>query len=790
MKMSHKINKLAFAVAFAITSASSFAAEDNNETNNNAENDNAIVVTATRRAENVQDVPISLTVVDGDYMERSGIETLADLALHVPNFSLTNSSQATDARLTIRGVGSVGNTAIEGSVGVFIDGVYYPRPGSVLGNLLDISAVEVLRGPQGTLFGRNTPMGALNITTNDPTDEFRANTHISYGNFSALNVGATVSGGLSDTVFGLVSVNYADRDGYAYNELDDTDFSDKDDLSVRAKLLFDISETVEAKITVDFAEVNHTGTIVELLPETNSALFMGTTQALFGIPAGSGDDPYDRVVNQVHNDNGHDEQYGISAQFKVDIGEYEFKSITAVRNWENQYLDESVIRIAADLVPRNTFYENETFSQEFQILSPKGEKFDYVAGLFYYKEDYNIDINFDAGSAYCIPTVFGLVRGQLLAAGMDLATATATAMGQAQACAGFQQDAFIESEFEQELESLAAFAQGTFHINDKTDATLGLRWTSDEKNGSFITQLNNPFASLLRTPESSPDLTVDDSKVTWMANLSYKFSDDIMGFFTASTGFKSGGFNSQGGSEALGERRTFNSENTENLELGIKSSFLDRALIANVTVYRTTIDDFQDRSFDGLSFITTNAGELQQQGVEIDFTATPASNFLITGGIGYLDSQFLSYPNGSGLPGGGPVQDLKGFSSHRAPKLQANLTADWSIDLDDSTLSLFVRPSLSYISERNLGGTTNHNPQTMQSSYTLTSLRLGVEDFNAGWRLTAFVDNATDEGYCSALFNQPLGAQIGAENSTTNTTAIRCVVAAPRTYGVRFSHSY
>jgi len=786
--MNFKLKLIPYAVAFAMTSITANAAEDSDDPSADSEGQKIIIVSATRRAEDVQSVPISLTVVDGEYMERSGIDNLEDLSTHVPNFNMGTSSQVTNTRLIIRGVGSVGNTAVEGSVGVFIDGVYYPRPGSVISNLLDISSIEVLRGPQGTLFGRNTPMGALNITTNDPSDEFRAKTHVSYGNYSDLNIGTTISGGLSDTVSGLASINYSDRDGYGYNELTNKEIGDVENLTFRGKLLFDISDSVEAKLTVDFAEVEHTGSIVELLPETNSPLFIGTTTALYGVPAGSGDDPYDQVVNQTNDDNATDEQWGVTAQLKLDLSDFEFKSITAIRNWENDYKDEGSLRIAADLVPRNSFYTNDTLSQEFQILSPEGDTFDYVAGLFYYQEDFDIDTSFDAGTDFCSPTVFGIVRGQLIAAGLDPATATATALAQATACAGFAQDEFVTSQFRQELESLAIFAQGTFHINDSLDTTLGIRWTEDEKTGSFEQQLNNPFGSIFRAPESTPDLKVDDNKVTWLASVRYQFNDEVMGFFTTSTGFKSGGFNSQGTLVALGDRRTFANETTENLEMGIKSSFFDKALTANMTVYQTDIKDFQSRSFDGLSFVTTNAGELRQKGVEIDFTYRATDNLKFSGGLGTLDSEFLSYPNGSGLPGG-PVQDLTGTPNHWSPELQANLTADWSIPLS-SNLSMFVRPAINYVDDQNIGGSTNQNPQTIQPSYSLASLRLGVEDFDAGWRVTAHVDNLTDKGYCSTMFDQPLGGNLGAVNVASNTTAIRCVVGAPRTYGVKFSYDY
>jgi iron complex outermembrane receptor protein len=343
--------------------------------------------------------------------------------------------------------------------------------------------------------------------------------------------------------------------------------------------------------------------------------------------------------------------------------------------------------------------------------------------------------------------------------------------------------------FEQELDSIAVFAQGTYHFSDKLSGTAGLRWTKDEKTASFVQVLNNPFAAAIRIPESSPNLAFDDSKMTWLANLNYQFDDTLLGFFNMATGFKSGGFNSQGAATDISDRRAFDSETTENIELGIKSSWLDDDLTANITFYRTDITDFQDRSFDGLSFLTSNAGELRQQGVEVDFKANLNDSFRIFGGFSFLDSKFLDYQNASPLPGGVGTQNLTGRPNHRAPRWQGNLTIDWSMPLGDN-LDLFVRPSYSYVSEANLGGDTNLNPQTVQAGYGLLSLRTGVEDFASGWRLEAYVDNATDKGYCGGMFDQPFGAQLGAVNAANNTTVIRCVVGSPRTYGIKFSYSY
>ena len=208
-----------------------------------------------------------------------------------------------------------------------------------------------------------------------------------------------------------------------------------------------------------------------------------------------------------------------------------------------------------------------------------------------------------------------------------------------------------------------------------------------------------------------------------------------------------------------------------------------------MTLYRTDIADFQDRSFDGLSFITSNAGELRQQGLEVDFKATPTDNLAIYGGYSYLDSAFLSYPGASPLPGNTGVQDLTGRPNHRSPKHQGNLTFDYSVEMDGK-YTLFVRPSMNYMGEHYQGGDTNLNTQTIQEGYSIINLSTGVENFDAGWRVEAYVNNLADKGYCTGMYDQPLGAQLGAINAANNTVVLRCVVGNPRTAGVRFSYTY
>ncbi|MBE9548172.1 MAG: TonB-dependent receptor [Proteobacteria bacterium] len=729
-----------------------------------------VVVTAQKRVESIQEVPISISVYSGDFLEDTGVKTLEDVARLAPNFYISNSSQQTNNRIVIRGVGSVGNSGIEPSVGVFIDGVYYPRPGSVIGTMLDVESVEVLRGPQGTLFGRNTPMGALNITTRNPTDEKNASFELGYGNYNALELGAMVSGPLGETVSGRFAIKYADRDGYGHNTFDGKDFGARDDLVMRGKLNFDFSDNLSLLLTVDYAEINSEGTAIEVLNSTSNPVFNGTLNALFGQNAET-DDPYDWKINQDHRDTLNDEQYGFSADLNYDFANgIRLRSITAVRNWEAAVF-ESAIRITTDIAPRITDYETDTFSQEFQLISAGGETIDWVAGLFYYDESYDIVQAFNAGDSYCIPVVFAILG--------------ATAAGQ---CLQFPQDRFTESFFEQDLESFAAYGQATWNISESWAITLGGRWTDDQKDGDFIQAITNPFAALVRAPEEVLGMQRDDTKFTYFTNASWFVTDETMLFATYSTGYKSGGFNSEGGGVPLGQKRIFGPEETTNYELGIKSTLLEGTMTANVTAYRTDLDDFQDRLFDGLSFVVVNAGKLRQQGIEADINWMPMRQLRLMAGISYLDSEYLSFANAPGLPGG-PSQDLKGERKTYSPEWQTSLAGDWTGTLSES-MQWFVGAGWQFVDDQNIGANSSNNPQSVQKSYSLFNGRVGISANSGKWDLTLYGNNLTDEGYCITIYDQPLGGALGALDPVNNTMVQRCVVGAPRTYNLKLRWWY
>jgi len=727
-----------------------------------------IVVTATKRAESIQDVPISVSAFSGDFMEKSGVDDLEGLGGLAPNLTVTKSSQAVNQRIMIRGVGTVGNNAMDPSVAVYVDGAYMARPGAIMGNLKDIEVAEVLRGPQGTLFGRNAAMGALNIRTHKPemgADTFKIDAGV--GDYDNYDTTLIANKGFSDTLAGRVVANYSNKGGFTENLYDG-----KDDIggssaqSIKPSILFEPSADLSVLLRLDYQELEGEGAAIEVLPESATAANMATMNFLGIAPDVSG---LDHKINQAHNDNMTDRQWGaiIDVTWDDAFADHSVRSITSYRDWQNDTYEHSLFRLAMDDMARETHFSSDSISQEIQLISPVGDVFDYVAGLYYFQEDYEIDQTVHLGADFCPLT------------GPSAAV-----------CAAGDQYNANPGLFEQDAESLAAFVQATFHVTEKLDITAGLRYTDDEKIGSLLVTPNNLVTGALMGSAEDKILKFDDTQTNWMLNARYFFTQDIMGFATASTGYKSGGLNSlMTGKGGLTEaQRLFDSEEVTNYELGLKTTLLDGSMIANVTAFRTDIENFQDRSFQDLTFVIANAGELRQQGIELDVQYSPMQEWFISMGYAYLDSKFMSFDNASPLPGVAGTQNLAGTANRYSPEYQLSFTSQWTQPLADSGMEWFVRGEVMWTDEADVGSTTNNNPQTIQDAYSLVNLRAGLASEDGAWAASVFVENVADEEYCVGMFDQPNGGAFGTQ--INGTTLIRCVQGDPRTVGIRASYSF
>lgn len=763
----------------AMTVASSASAQDAADVSAVEE----VVVTAQKRAENIQDVPLSIMAVSEKAMEARGIDDVKGLERVVPNLRLDTIAQQSGVALRIRGFGASSNAAIDPSVAPYIDGVFLPRPGAMLTTFLDVQSVEVLRGPQGTLFGRNATVGAISLRTNAPAPRFGAKVAAEAGSYGTFKGEGMINVPVGETFAVRFAGVATDTDGYIKNRQDGKTYGQSDTVAGRLSAKWDVSDNLTWTVRADYARTNGDGVpLNQVDTSTATPQQLANFAARVGLPAPQLAYPPSRHIAQfMTNLDLKDSQYGVNSDLSWKFaGDYTLRLINSYRDWENVQNDGDVVFTPLDLLSRDATFDSESHSHELQIISPEGAlldgRLDFVGGLYYFEEDYKIGEGLNLGSRYC-SFVVGAAAPPLVGA-----CNAAPKVGAARAL------------FTQTSESTAVYAQATFAVTETIDVILGARQTWDDKSGTFVQTISNPGSALLRAPENVA-LKFDDSQFNWRGSVSWQATPDVTAFVTYATGYKSGGLNSAGGAAALGARRLFESETAEDWEVGVKSVLLDRRLLLNVTLFRTDLDDFQERSFDGVSFFVRNAGSIRAQGVELEGQARPLPNLAIDFGGAYLDSEFTANRTAPGLPACNgsatscpTVQDLTGRRPTFSPKWQANLGAELSTPEFGGGFVASVRGDMAYTSSAY--STNDLNPQGVMDSYTLFNGRLTLTGPDQSWSVALFGENLTNEKYFRTKFAQTLDAVFGVRVPATGATLMRGFVGAPRTWGVRAAKTF
>lgn len=738
-----------------------------------------ILVTAQKRSESAQNVPISIAAFSGASLDKANVATVLDLGKVATNFQTVRSSNTGSTRIGIRGVGSLANTLIEPSVAVFMDGVYVPRSGSVLGAFLDIEGVEVLRGPQGTLFGRNASVGALSLRSALPRDTFSGEVTGEVGSFDRYKLSGNINVPLSQNVALRVAGMGQWYKGPWLNKLDGKRYGGSDDASFRATLKADLGN-LEWILRGDYTRIDGDGVAnFDFDPASVSPARLAFIQTVFN--GGPDTNLNDRVLNQSMATGLLDKNWGVSSTAALDLGGPTLKLINSYRQWTNDQLDGDVIYLPVSLASRRSLFNSKSQNHELQFISPEkqwlGGKFDMVAGAYYFAEDFRLGEQLNMGSSFC---------GILVPAG-PARTACSAYYAATGGVAATNQDVF------QNVKSLALYTQGNLHLTDQVTLTLGGRWTNDRKQGTYLQQ-SSPFTTTLRAPEALTFPKISESRFTYRVSLNYKPTNDVLLFANHSTGYKSAGFNSGGGTPSLSTfdangnlistKRLFDRETVKNYELGIKSSWFDRRLKANLTLYRMDIGGFQDRAFDGVSFIVRNAGNLRQQGFEFDTSVAPTRDFVVSASVAYLDSKFTSFTDASNLPGLTGTQDLTGKPNTFSPKWSGNVAVDWSGDVGSSGMRWSANGTLSFVSSQYVGTVNDGNPQSLAAGYALLGARLSLSGKDDRWTVSVFARNLTDKHYRTLSVYQPLGGALGLNNTVfPGSTANRVLASEPRTFG-------
>lgn len=734
-----------------------------------------VVVTAQKRTESLQDVPISITAVSGEKMADSGVFKIEDLQLFTPNLSMTETGIST--QIYIRGIGTGNNQAFEQSVGTYVDGVYYGRQQLLRMPFLDLERVEVLRGPQSILFGKNSIAGALNMTTAKPTDEFEGRLS---GNYSPdgdiTEFVGVVSGPLTDSLAGRLAVRKYDEDGWMDNTLKGEDEVERDDTAVRGALRWDATDDLRIDFKAEYDEFNATGRQIEIVqddPALADGPIPGATFAeiltLLGYPEAITEtrannkrqvDTPDWSDNEVQN-------YTLNIDYQ--LGELTLTSVTGFITYEFQELNDLDF-VGAPVFEGFGEEDYDQFSQELRLVSPGGETIDWIAGVFYQESelDYKDDIIIFEDSV------------------LGLANPAAVPILGTQASRTYTSDS----------ELWAVFAQATWNLSDNWRITAGGRYTSEDKEATReINILDsdtgeitvNPVAPLVykggfgidseQLLGHSLDGDRDESVFTPLINVQWDVNPDVMLYASWSTGFKSGGFDARANIVGSWE---FEEEEATTYEVGAKNLFLDGSLELNAALYLTDYDDLQTAQFDGtLGFTVGNAKETRVWGVEVDGRWAITDNLTMGYGLAYLDHEFKDFKNGNCYnrqePDGDVVNgvalcDYSGKSGQYTPELTGNLSLNHVYPLSNN-LDLRSAFDVNYVDEQNTH--VNLDPMWEVDSLTRMNFRMGL--YADSWDVAVLVQNLSDEQQFTYVGNTPLSG------SSFGTNTFYSFMSTPRT---------
>lgn len=710
-----------------------------------------IVVTARKRPENLQDTPISMTVFSAEQMERPGLDDITDVARFAPNVVIDqgtgNTGSSNNSQAFIRGVGQTDFLfSSDPGVGIYIDDVYLPRvTGSIL-DLIDVERVEVLRGPQGTLFGKNTIGGAISVVSKAPEDMFAGYASLDIGSRSRIDGKVSASIPLIEDSLSLrVSVASRNQDGYVKRtEQNGRATGDVDSKAIRGQLRWTPAESWRVLLTGDYTQGREEAIAGELIQVDTDAALVGLWNALVAPGVGSGE-IYDssfvsperesRATGPSFSDI---DAWGVSLNVSGPISDsLDFKSITAVRETDSSFgmdQDHSPLRFAESTNDN----EHKQFSQEFQLI---GEELDgrlnWVGGAFYMHEEgsdvYNLTLAgglFDAVSALPAP-VLPLVPGITCPPSPGVVLPCAGGAGNpANIALDFDVSIFNEIE----IDSYALYGQASYELTDKLSVTGGGRYSIDEK--EITTTLQRNGSGVVSIPRTT--IANDWDAFTPRLSVDYKWRPGLMTYASVSRGFKSGGFN--GRAASIGEVDSFDPETIWAYELGAKAELFNRRLIINSAIFHNDYEDIQltsVRSINGvLAVVTENAGQAEFQGVELEFVGRPKAGLSIRGGIGYLDAKYTQL-----APGATVSLDSQPV---KTPEWTANLAADQEIGLGNFG-AVVLSGDLTYRSSH-FNESTNFEA-LRQDGFVLLGANATYISPNERWSLSFYGRNLGDERY-------------------------------------------
>ena len=809
-----KRSLLVTAVISALSSSVIHAAENDTLTNADKKDVERIMVTASKRLTGLQETPIAVTVVSGDLIDKANVLDINDLQTLVPTLRVTPLQRSTNTGFSIRGFGNgTNNTGIEPSVGVFIDGVYRSRAAAQIGDLPRVQQIEVLSGPQSTLFGKNASAGVISVHTMEPSYDFEGKVAVGMGNYNQKTMKGYITNGITDELAFSLSGGFNTRDGYTESLVGLSDLNDKDRWNARVQALYEPNEDVKIRFIADYNEIDEACCTADGVingPTTGAVQFLGgsvnTPDNAFGYKSVLTLDPVSTV-----------EDGGVSLQVDVDFDGFALTSITALRNNDQTWITD-VDFTSLDILTETGDTKIETFTQELRLTSTGTNKLDWMVGAFVFQEEVDAkdalyfggDIRnfFDtlfapsplAGVLGSLEPLYGLAPGSF-----------------------FSADTVVDTRFIQDNDAYSIFANFDYHLTDDFTATFGLAYTHDEKTITLEQQNNSTFAAIdlnttptaflaplplavpalaaaiptlqgvqflppiLELPNAAEANSTSDSKLTYSLRLAYEVNETYNVFATVATGFKATSWNLSRDtrpfeadqaaieSASLGKPnqnyagRYAAPEKSTVFELGIKARFEKGAF--NATIFDQTIEDFQSSIFVGTGFVLANAGEQSTQGIEFDSVYNATDNWSLSLAGTFLDPIFDSFVGAQNVEG--PV-DLTGTTPAGIHEQSIVAGITYNFEFENGMYG-FIRTDYLYESEVRLVANV---PESLTREVSTFNASAGL-NFNNGVNLLVWARNLNNDEYYQSAFPAPI--QTGSFNAYPN---------QPATYGATISYEF
>ncbi len=713
-----------------------------------------VTVSARRRNESSQSVPTTMSVLEASALEGNRVYRVQDLQQLLPSTTV-NYVHARQMSFAVRGLGNnPASDGLEGSVGVYLDNVYLARPGMAAFDALDIQQLELLRGPQGTLFGKNTTAGVLNITSKQPTYRNENSAQLSVGQQGYVQGKAVVSGALSDTAAGRISAYKTHEDGYITNLFTGKKVQGGDRDGVRAQLLLEPNAAVSARLIADYnREDSNNGTLV-FYNAGPSGRFLTQAAAVGGHPV------TDPSLRQVNLDNGSHvdvHQGGVSGEVNWKLAnDYKFTSISAARFWNFTPHNDDGLEVPVTLNVGSAARHRQ-FTQELRLATPLGQPLESVFGAYYYYQ--NLDnINF---------TYNGPLADKFNATPAG-AWSNVTSIGNGHL----------------RVNSYALFAQSIWHIDPQWDLTGGLRATYEDKlaqvtrnaplggvpvTGAALASRNARFGAY-----NSGDVHLNKLSPSALVTLAYKVDTDVLAFASASHGEKSGGINLSVPGAAGVNSLKVNNEKANNFELGVKSNLLERRVQLNASLFWNDVSGYQSNAYDPVSATSylTNAGTVRSRGLELDSSVVVARGFTINANGSFNDVKYKEYKNAPCPPErAGTFCDLSGRAALvNAPRWIANLGAQYATAV---AANVEAYGNINYAYRSSTYGTLDASEYARIPGYSLSNLSAGVKirQGSTRWDVSLWAKNLFDKQYYTSMWN-------------TSPSAYNTVIGTPRQIGL------